>query len=305
MVSGMFILDPNKHITITRIYMKYILRILISFVIWGIIYNYISISKNFKTIFINLLHGNVNYHLYFIFYLFGLYIIAPVLRVFTKNATHKEYHYFLIMWFLVQLFINTISLLQLVYINSHINYLYELFKKVNFNFWINYSGFFLLGYYLKTKHISIRSLNILFISGFIGAFLTIYGTFILSRNLGQFKEFFYEYNQPSIIIFSISVFLLIKYLNEKIPFSIKATKLINTLATYTFGVYLLHDVFLIVLFRSSMQFIYNFKINTAILILILSFLVSCISFILMYFWVRLLKFCSRNIKYLYFKVIEP
>lgn len=48
MISGALFLDPEKSITVKKMYTKYIFRIVLGIIIWGIIYHYVRITMEQK-----------------------------------------------------------------------------------------------------------------------------------------------------------------------------------------------------------------------------------------------------------------
>jgi surface polysaccharide O-acyltransferase-like enzyme len=231
----------------------------------------------------SLLQGNVNYHLYFLYYLIGLYTTAPIYRIFTKYASQIEWLYFFILWFVVMSLPRIFIFLAYLSV-PYISHLQSLFVKSNFNFWINFSGYFLFGYYIKKFNMSRVATKCIYGAGLIGALITIIGTAIISTNAGKLIESFYEYGNPNIIFMSAALFVFIKNINEKITWNKKQIKIILSLASCVFGVYLIHDVFLLIFFRPPYQILTDWDINTPLYILLVSVFVTVSSFCIILGW---------------------
>ena len=96
MISGALFL--NKDIIISQIYKKYILRLMISFLVWSAFYCFLgNRSLSLK----NILNGE--YHMWFIFMIIGLYMLSPIIREIVKNK--KIMKYFLLLAFIFTFFI--------------------------------------------------------------------------------------------------------------------------------------------------------------------------------------------------------
>ena len=100
MVSGMFFLNPQKEITLSKLYRKNIFRIVMALITWGVFYRSLSITKMIfidkvcnKELTVGILKqcstfvfGHAWYHLLFLYMIIGLYILVPLIRVFTTYA---------------------------------------------------------------------------------------------------------------------------------------------------------------------------------------------------------------------------
>ena len=84
MVSGALFLDPNKQLSIKKLYTKNILRIAICIVVWGFFYSildqYLYGTLSAKSVLITvygILTGNTGYHMWFLYTLiYALYCCA-------------------------------------------------------------------------------------------------------------------------------------------------------------------------------------------------------------------------------------
>lgn len=77
MISGALFLNKNQ--SIKKIYTKNILRIIIAFIFWSLIYTVLfSKGLSIKTMIINFFEGY--YHMWFLFMIVGLYMITPFIK---------------------------------------------------------------------------------------------------------------------------------------------------------------------------------------------------------------------------------
>ena len=163
MVSGMFFLNPQKEITLSKLYRKNIFRIVMALITWGVFYRSLSISKMIfldkvcdKELTVGILKqcstfvfGHAWYHLWLLYMIIGLYILVPLIRVFTTYATKKQYHYLFILYFL---FGSLLPLLQgvLILVDDRLKISFSIKELMGF------AGYFILGYYLFRYDLSHR-----------------------------------------------------------------------------------------------------------------------------------------------------
>lgn len=252
MVSGTIFLDPQKHIRPSKLYQKNILRIVVALLFWGILYNsihivntsfaegggadvfFIEISKQI----IHFIFRPAWYHLWFLYMIIGLYILVPLIRVFTKSAKKEHYHYlFLIYFFTGSLLPFAQNFLSLF--NEKLKFYFEI-KEV-----LGYTCFFILGYYLSKFELQQRTKKWIYILAGLSIILQILGTALISYKIGSTYKLLYKAYTPNIFIQSIAVYLFIKDFAQRKFFN-NHQKLILRLSKYSFGIYLVHDIFNII-----------------------------------------------------------
>ena len=99
MLSGAFLLAPQKAMSTRTLYRKNIARLAAAFVFWSAVYalTYCLLRGKGKWTFLNeLLRGH--YHMWFVFTLISLYAVVPLLRKITESKKATEY--FLLIGFL-------------------------------------------------------------------------------------------------------------------------------------------------------------------------------------------------------------
>jgi len=279
MLSGMFFLKPDKDISYKKIYKKYILRIITAFIFWSTFYAmYINLTKNeqinkeiINKIISDIIEGR--YHLWFLFMIIGLYIITPLLRKIVSNDK-KATEYFLLLWLIF-----TVILPIIIKFSNYIK-LDILINKINVNLVFGYVGYFIGGYYLDYYTINKKLRKIIYILGLLGILSTIIFTALISVKEGKANSILYGYFSPNVMVASIAVFIFFKYEISKIKLNKRSLKIIKTITTCTFGMYLVHDFFIIVLTEQgldTMKFNPIFSVPTiALLVFIFSFIISYI-----------------------------
>ena len=285
MISGMFFLNPQKEIPLKKLYCKKIFRIVVALLFWGVIYQASNVAK--KIFFENtdasaaatealkeLVLGPAWYHLWFLYLITILYMLVPLIRIFTKHAETKHYRYIFI------LFISfgcTLPLLQelLLHADKSLNiYIFSL-KELP-----GYCCYFVLGHFLSKWDFSKKTRNIVYLIATISVILQFLGTALISYKYEQASEILHRYFTPNVAIQAIAIFLYIKEFCTKKDFSSKTTRLIGLLGKYSFGMYLVHDFFNGIFYRIGL-----FSINIppiisipfrTFLTFIMSFLVVCV-----------------------------
>ena len=184
----------------------------------------------------HLLFGPAWYHLWFLYMIIGLYMLVPLLRIFIQNAKEEHYRYFFIIFILFGCALPLLSD-TLLLVDNRLN--------INFNIkeLLGFSGYFILGYYLSNYEISKRVKRLIYILAAASVIFQIIGTILISYKLNIANILLYKNSTPNVAIQAIAVFLIIKETSVKIHFYEKAKSILFTLSKYSFGIYLVHDLF--------------------------------------------------------------
>ena len=256
MVSGMFFLNPQKEVSLTKLYRKNVFRLVVALIAWGFLYRSCLVVKvvvadkvDFQTVlftmfkeYSHLIFGPVWYHLWFLYMIIGLYFLVPIFRVFTKNATDRQYRY------LFMLFALFGSILPLV---NDFLMLFDDRLKINFKIaeFTGFACYFVLGYYLSKKELAIKTKKWIYGLALISVIFQILGTFGVSYLQGTGHELLYKNLRPNVALQAIAVFVFVKDFSARINFSARAKSIIFAFSKYSFGIYLVHDIFNIIFGR--------------------------------------------------------
>lgn len=276
MISGIFMLDPNKNITIKNVWSKRILRLFSAYVVWWLIYSLFSVSINYAC-------GNsislANFvpfaHLWFLPMMMGVYIILPILRLI--NADKKVAKYFLIVWFITT---------SIEFFLHFAGYPMDKIRPLYFIYF--YSGYMFLGYYLFHGNFSIHERRLVYLCGFLAFLVAVGGTIALSKF--QSNSLLFTQNiGPCIVLMSVMVFCMFKdlFMKERQW----ATRLIEYVNKDLFGIYLVHLIWV----EIYMYLLSHLGINW----ILLTFIVSLLTFVSSLYMVKLI----RRIPYLH-KIVE-
>lgn len=241
MISGALML--GKEYEIIAFFKKRFVRILFPFLFWSICYVLYSVfikTDDFKKLhffgvikkLIRSVYFGSAYHLWYVYMLFGLILIIPILNTWINKAKKNEIHYFLLLWFIMLLFNN---------------FGFENYKPaIDLSYFSGYVGYLVLGYYLSVIEIkNIKKWRIIAILVFIlGSLITFFGTYRLSVSKGKIDTSLYDFFSFNVLLASIGIFLFFRlsdFLNSK---SNVVFVQINHLS---YGIYLIHVLALSIL----------------------------------------------------------
>lgn len=279
MVSGSTLLAQDKLDESPSVFFrKRFKRILIPFIAWSMIYFFWGrkdlINLNIYSIIEGIeitIQGGVYYHLYFLYYLLGLYLVTPILRIYLKSAKQRDINYFLILWFVANIIYPNISKFLGIRIGIPIYMVTD------------FVGYYLIGYYISNFKLNNKYKRIIFILGFFAFLLTIIVTYFLTKEAGIPDEWFYSYLNVGVIFPAIAVFVYFQGIDwERILENKSGIKsLVQKISATTFGIYLLHPIILEILNRYNINFSLIHPLYGIPISLTLTFLISF--FIILFF----------------------
>ncbi len=250
LVSGSLLLDPQRNETLPVFFRKRFVKVLIPLLGWSVIYIawriiYEGDSFTLQQAFLAVIENTVAYHFWFLYMILGLYLVVPLLRIFTRTAEEKDYKYFIITWFIA------VCLPP---------FLARFFGITLADFWvivIGFSGYFVGGYFLSHAKFSLRATRWALVIYSISLLVTILGTYLLLRQNGQYDSYFYEYLSPNVILMSLSAYFLLRWLPyERIYQRMPGLgRLVALLCATSFGVYMVHVLLLAVLKGGRLGFV--------------------------------------------------
>jgi surface polysaccharide O-acyltransferase-like enzyme len=233
LISGYLLLSRQEDLQ--TFFKKRAARIIIPFLVWSIIYDVQNSDafaggitfESILKLFIRILRGPRETHLWFFYSLIGLYLLTPILRVFVAKARNSEILYYIALWFIAM----------------PILFIVEAFTPLKNGFEIYYTGgyvgYFLLGHLLgglETRAPLLRAALGLFIISFIFTFAVFHFNLFPQENELVFRS----YPSLNIVLMSLGAFVLIKAAGEKI--SPRAAWIFSEASKVSFGVYLIHPI---------------------------------------------------------------
>ncbi len=271
MISGALLINEKYD---KKKYFTRIIKFIIILIIWSIIYSILNETVELKTFFLSLFNArSTQRHLWFMYVIIGLYIALPFIQNMCKNMTKELENLFIILW-------SIFSGLAVIY-EPLINHIANIEVNVEYPIPIiqatYYLGYFILGHILYKRienneiNIKNRSLILIYI---LSSLITFSFTLYSSIKLNYHYESMLWYKSIFTIIASTSIFLLV--LNKN--YNIKNEKIIKYFSSLTFGIYLIHMIFLNKITEHYLIINYSPILTIPILSLIILFLsIICIS----------------------------
>lgn len=248
MLSGAFLLDPKKSVRLRDIFLKYILRILIAMLIWGTLY-ILAESKSLTWAGVlsalrRLLWADAPDYFWFLYVMLGLYLVTPVLRAFVRGASRGDLHWFLLLAFVLCCLLPTLEAL----FPGRAALATAWTDRLNIRLVLGYVGYYVAGYYLKNYTLGRIAEFSAYILGILGAVATVWGTMVLSARQGSLYTTLLDYRAPNVAFMAVAVFVLFRYVLGVSEERSRRQRLIG-MAKISFGIYLLHGFFLLLLHR--------------------------------------------------------
>lgn len=240
MISGALFLDANKKLSLRKLYTKNILRIICAFLFWSSLYLlYDILTANIKNVtFGGVFSGIIKgpFHLWFLKMLLGLYIVAPILKNIANNR--KNERYFLLLA-LITTFILPWFFKFLCYLNINLSHILNgFYEKMEIKIALGYTGYFMLGHYLKNKTFKPSIRKTIYFFGLISWICVIVFTHFKSFLGNRADTFFFDNLSLFTLIEAIAIFTFINHRFKN--YKSKYSSLIIKISNLTFGVYLIH-----------------------------------------------------------------
>lgn len=244
MVSGALLLNEDKKFSTKQFYLKKLLPFTIVTLFWFIFYStyYCLINKQpFFDYFFSFKGTNCP-HLWYLVMLFGLYLITPILRLFVKKDNKK----YIILFVCLAAVFNFL----IFFLKNFTNSFDMFYEKMKFGFTTQYLTYFVLGWLLTNVEMN-KKMKI--------AFIILGGLCLVATAVGSAFDIdrWYTYgNEEGIFTFFYSIgFFLLLYRKE----NNKNHKVASFIGSRTFGIYILHMIFMEIFLR------YVFPLDTNII----------------------------------------
>lgn len=224
MISGALLLNPDKEISVRKIFTHYLRRILLALLLFGTVFAVMELTVTEGRFspallwkgFLNTLSGKSWAHMWYLYELAGLYLATPFLRMIIRGSGRKLLEYGLILGGLFS------SLIPF----------FEQLTDFDLGFTYPFSGiyllYYILGYYfLKYGKVSPRltSVTALLTAGFLIA------------DMAFLKLFRVSYDSPLIVLLTVCLFLTAANSGVHVSW-------MSSHRNLCFGIYLIHPVFL-------------------------------------------------------------
>ena len=232
MVTGALLFDPKRNVTISKIFRKYLPRVVIALVFFSFafaIFDAVLLKKPvadaFATGFNAIVYGTGWKHMWYLYLIIGIYLVLPFYRMVTRSATDIEIRYLVGVLFVFQAVIPVIQAVLNVTLPFYIP------------FFTIYPLFLMAGYAIHNDIIKIKMwIAIVFVvvgvASVLGmTYLSVYKGNAVANTLVT------AYSFPGIVFFSCGAFAIYKKCGEK---PCKSDVLMTIIDKNSFGIYLMH-----------------------------------------------------------------
>lgn len=241
MCSGALLLDPDRELTVRKLYSKNVLRILAALLFWAMAYKCFHLAMEGNMTVGGLVQAvkqvvlfSHESHLYYLHILLLVYAFLPVTRVFTKNASRRQLRYLLVLWFLLGILYPTVrpfwpfTLLQGIPVQWMMNMTYAAI------------GYGILGYVLKKRPFATIVPGTAFlVAGFAMVF---FGTWAMSSKSGELYQHFLEGMSVGVCVLAVGIFSLC--VSAEFRPSERAAAMVAFCAKASFCIFLVHVFFI-------------------------------------------------------------
>ena len=237
MISGALFLNPEKEITLKKLYLKNALRIFLDIMIFGSIFALMEIvftnktfvfTDIFKAIY-NTLCGKTWGHMWYLYMTFGLYLVTPVFRSFVKSVSDKDF----------------LIVLLVLYILSIVFPLFGKLTNIHLGFYVPVHGFifyYLLGYAIHCEKLKIKNWLCILLFSVSTVCLIFWDIHLINLDKTKGLVFVTQY----VGVLTASVFAFCK--NNIHGSTNKVEKFV---AGTSLGVYIFHVVFLHLIYKMT------------------------------------------------------
>lgn len=270
MISGALFL--RREIPIKKMYCKYIMRLLLSFVFWSVVYAVLrsgGINERLEI----LKYGY--YHMWFILMMIGIYMCVPIIKQIVRNKVALKYYLFLSGIF--AFFIPSITTLVSDFGTEKMKNILSVINKnisiMDIQIGLGFATYFILGYYLNENPIGKRVRVAIYILGMIGFVSTVVLNSAVSIAGQTQKQNYYGNFTINVLFESVAVFT---WFNQKKWGDKKISSLVQKLSKHEFGAYIIH---VLVLEQLNNRLGLNaLSFNPALSVICISVIVFVISF---------------------------
>lgn len=216
MLTGYFMLDPQKDIPFKKLFSRYLVRIVVSLAFWSFFYAFL-LHKPYYPL------GSQEGHFWYLEMLVSLYLFVPILRLISRNSDLLDYCCCIWIAFICYDFLGHFFVLPI---------------KLGDILLPRFAGYCLVACWIKNqlanRNDRKKTVSLIYLLGVVGFFITIVAG-VRSQNP---ETVYYSYDAPNVMLTAFAIFLFF----VRHPFSPQGVRrgFIEECSRCTFGIYLIH-----------------------------------------------------------------
>lgn len=278
MVSGIFLLDERRAMSVRRAVGHYALPLVGLYFFWSVLYaaaNKVAIPLLFENAALSggmvrefgvaVLEGA--YHMWYLPMMAGLYLITPLLRAFVKADSRHLVRWFLALVFLLRFVLPTGIRLLAEFTGMDFSAAYNSFELLAG--W-EYPAYYVAGWYIANTRPEIRTRRTVYIAGALALVTMAVFTWWVSVRQGEAVKQLMEQKSLFCGVYAGALFALIAWEGQ----GLRSNALLTRLSALSFGVYIIH-----VEIQQLYKLFIPFNGNALVYILVQWLVVTAVSFV--------------------------
>ena len=239
MISGALLLDDSRRESAGQFYRRRLYRVGIPLVFWTAVYLAVRVFIDGEKLTVAravhlILSADPYYHLWFLYMIFGLYLVTPMLRTFVRHAGRGQRVGAIVLGLL----------LANVYFQTDV-LLWDNQRSI-FTMFLPYIPYYLCGYELRRidpKRVPRRYLVLAVLVSAL--YLAVFFNVFMARQGGIGVRYLFDFFTPPVVFLSIGVFWA-AYMHETTsgPMAGARRTALEWIASTTLGIYVLHPLVL-------------------------------------------------------------
>lgn len=241
MLSGSFLLDPDREYTLKKLYGVKILRLAAAYLFWSVFYviaDYFlarlfdpGAKLTWSRFFTDVIDGK--YHLWFLPMMAGLYVVTPILRHLVENERLTVY--FLVLSLLFVFVIQTFDLIPFFHDTLTVNV-----DRLDIKLVAGFSGYYVWGWWLTRHELKPAVRKGICLAGLFAVLATVAVNGLTGYRLHRAEEWLLGSFSVNTLLAATAVFIFCRYHFRNKRFGPGARKLTGLLGKWSFGIYLVH-----------------------------------------------------------------
>lgn len=244
MVSGVFLLDERREMSVRRAIGHYALPLVGLYFFWSILYavaNKVAIPLLFEDAAVTsemlrafgaaVLEGA--YHMWYLPMMAGLYLITPLLRAFVRQDSRHLVRWFLVLVFTLRFTLPTGIRLVAEFTGADFSAAYNSFELLAG--W-EYPAYYVAGWYVANTRPDTRNRRKVYIAGAIALVALLTFTWWISVRRGEPVKELMEQKSLFCGVYAVALFSLVTWEGQ----SLRSRPLLTRLSALSFGVYIIH-----------------------------------------------------------------